>query len=189
MGWFTRLTKRSRRLSKSDPLASDQLGFDPEQFAGIASVRLATLDDLPAVQALQPDQFRVNWPQGNWRVVRRATNLRLRKAIAKQPEGDDRILVALSADRRFIGYVWWSYRRGADGNAEALVDGIGVRPEYRGKGASKVLGQCFIQWVVGDGLVDRIVAGVSPANEPVMRLLGAFAFEKKFEVWHRAIER
>jgi GNAT superfamily N-acetyltransferase len=151
-------------------------------------VRLANEDDTPAIQALQPDAFRINWPQGRWRVVRRATNHRLRQAILQQPDADDRLLVALDIDKRFLGYVWWSYHRGADGRREAIIDGIGVRPEHRARGVSKVLGQCCLQWITGEGIAERITAAVSPANDPVQSLLTSFAFVKRFEVWHRDIE-
>ncbi len=157
-------------------------------------VSRAVLADQEPIKELFREAFEINHPTGDWRKVRRAMGVELRKAIEEQKIlGDQVILVARSAKGDFLGYIWWKYGTAPDAVPEALIAGVGVKREYRKLGVGTLLVSAAVQWVHRNlsalkKPARRITCAVSPKNSPVIRVIEKMGGRMKFVICSKDIE-
>jgi GNAT superfamily N-acetyltransferase len=150
--------------------------------------------DLEPIKELFREAFEINHPNGDWRKVRRAMGMELKKAVEEQKVlGDQVVLVARSAKGDFLGYIWWKYGIAPDAVPEALIAGVGVKHEFRKLGVATLLVSAMVQWVHRNlsGLkkpVRRVTCAVSPRNGSVIRVIEKMGGRVKFVICSRDIE-
>jgi len=175
-------------------LATEEQVGEDGAMAPRAYIDRVTESDLEPIKQLFREAFEINHPGGDWRKVRRAVSLELRKTFdAQRTLGGPMVLVARASDGAFLGYIWWKYDTGPDAASEAFVQGLGTVKAHRSAGVGKLLVSAMVQWVhrnlsALDAPVRRITCAVSPRNAPVLKVIESMGGDLRYAVFCKDIE-
>jgi [ribosomal protein S5]-alanine N-acetyltransferase len=110
--------------------------------------------------------------RGTWR--RRVEQLSL------TPVDADWVTGVVVADGVAVGRAGFHAAPDADGMVEV---GYAIDPDHRRRGHARAVLTSMVERARRDPVVRRVVASVSPDNDPSLNLIGQFGFERTGEQW------